>query len=433
MLIASGILFLLILLNGLLSMTEFAVVSSRRIRLEQRAEKGDAGAAAALELLENPTTFLSTIQIGITMVGILSGAFAGETIGERLGAQLATVPFIGKYGPVIGFGLVVTVVTYLSLVIGELVPKRIGMGNPEGIAAALAPFMKRLAFLSSPLERVLTASTELIVKILRLRPSQEQTVTEEEIRGLVERGIETGVVHTTEHRVVEGVFELGDLKAGGVMTPRSDIVWLDVDTTRESLLETLESTPHSYLPVCEGSLDQLVGIVHANELAAMAIRGGPFDLRQAARPPLVVPEVLPALSLLEQLRTERRPLALVVDEHGVIQGLVSLIDLMEALVGEVGGASSDEPDVVVRDDGSWLVDGRLPVERLRDLLEVETLPGEADGGSTTVAGFVLGRFGRLPGKGDVVRWGGFRFEVVDLDGRRIDEILVSRVAGRDEA
>lgn len=428
MVVAAGILLVLIVLNGLLSMAEIAVVSSRRIRLEHRAEKGDRGAAAALELLANPTTFLSTVQIGITLVGIVSGAFAGETIGEQLGERLKLIPVIGTYGAMLGFGAVVGVVTYLSLVIGELVPKRLGMANPEAIASAAAPVMKRLAAVCSPFERVLTASTELVVRLAGLKPYAEQTVTEEEIRGLVEKGTESGVVHSTEHRIVEGVFELGDLTAGEVMTPRGEIEWLDVHASREAILKTLETSRHASFPVGEGGLDSLVGLLHANDLAALALRGGPLDLKASARTPLVVPETLPALSLLEQLRAEALPMALVVDEHGDLQGLVSLGDLMEALVGRIGGAGADEPDVVEREDGSWLVDGRLPVERLKALLQVDSLPGEDEGGYQTLAGFVLMRLGRLPTRGEVVHWGAFRFEVVDLDRRRIDQVLVSRVA-----
>ena len=420
----------LVLLNGVLAMAEIAVVSARKTRLQQLAEDGDAGAAAAFALAEAPTPFLSTVQIGITLVGILAGAFSGATIGEELGARLSALPVIGKYGNALGFGFVVAVVTYLSLILGELVPKRIALRAPERIASAVARPMRRLVRLCGPLEQFLTGSTELVVRLLRLRPADESAVTEDEIRGLIEKGTEAGVFAESEQDMVEGVLDLADRRVATLLTPRNEVVWLDASDTPDKIRSKLSASPHARYPVARGDLDGLLGVAHAKDLLIQLLSNGSVSLETVLRPPLVVPESLTALKALEQFRTAGQQLAFVVDEHGSIQGLFTLNDLVSAVVGDIAepGVPGD-PDAVRREDGSWLVDGRISMERLEEILEVEDLDDRDEHAYSTLAGFLIHRLGRIPAVGHHLTWHGLRFEVVDLDGRRIDRVLVSRGPG----
>lgn len=416
----------LILLNGLLSMSELAVVSARKDRLRARASSGSRGAATALALAENPSRLLSTIQIGITLVGVGAGALGGATIGEDLGAALGKLPHLEKVGPPVGFGFVVAVITVLSLVVGELIPKRVALVSPEAIASAAAPALDLLARAFGPVERVLTAVTEASVRLLRLDASSEPAVTEEEIRSLVGRGAELGVLEESEQDMVEAVLRLGDRSIGSLMTPRREVVWIDADAPMERVRALVAASPHGRYPVAAKDLDEPVGLVETTDLLAHVLQHGRVDLRAAARPPLLLPESLPALSALEQLREARVAAALVVDEHGSVRGLVTRSDLSEAILGEFpepGEAAS----AIRRDDGSWLFDGDVPIEDVEEALGVTDL-GDPDGETyETVAGLVLHRLGRIPRTGQSVTYRGLRFEVVDMDGHRVDKVLVSAI------
>lgn len=422
------VLLALVLLNGGLAMSELAVVSARKERLRARAEAGSRGAAAALALAADPSRLLSTIQIGITLVGVGAGAFGGATLGEDLGAALSRLPHLASYGPPLGFGIVVAAVTVLSLVVGELVPKRVALVAPEAIASAAAPSLERLSRLFRPVERVLSAVTEGAVRLLRLDAAREPAVTEDEIRSLVERGTEEGVLEEAEQEMFEGVLGLGDRTVGSLMTPRRDVVWLDASASGEGLRETVSASPHGRYPVADGALDEPVGIVGAPDLLRAALAGGPVDLRSLARPALLVPESLPALAALEQFREARAKAALVVDEHGSVQGFVTLTDLATAVLGDFP-EPGEEASAVRREDGSWLFDGSASVEEVEEALGVEGIVDEAGGGYATVAGLVLHRLGRIPRAGQSVVAHGLRFEVVDMDGPRIDKVLVSAVGG----
>lgn len=419
---------LLLVLNGVFAMSEIAVVSSRKARLQQRAEAGDAGARRALELAENPNRFLSTVQVGITMVGILAGAFGGATIAEPFAETLRRYPTVAPYADGVALGLVVLAITYLSLIIGELVPKRIGLNHPERIAAAVAGPMNVLSRVSSPLVSVLTLSTEGVLRLLGIRRADEPPVTEAEISMLMEQGTQAGVFEEAEQDIVERVFWLGDQRAASLMTPRRRVVWLDAAAPPEESREVMARHRFSRFLVCEGTLDRVVGMVEVKDLWARSLAGEPVDdLRAVLRRPLFVPESTRALRVLELFRESGTHLALVVDEYGGIEGLVTLNDVLEEIVGELALAGAPaSPGVVRRDDGSWLVDGALQMEEFREALDLPERREEDREEFRTVGGFVLTHLGRVPAAGDRFDAGGLRVEVVDMDGHRVDKVLVTR-------
>jgi putative hemolysin len=426
------VILLLIVANGVFAMAELAIASSRRVRLQRRAAEGDAGARAALELAGDPGRFLSTVQIGITLIGILTGAFGGPSLGSYVAHGLARVPFLGRYSEALGLGLVVVAITYLSLVIGELVPKQLALGNAEGIAGRVARPMQLLSGLAAPAVWLLSASTALVVRLLGVRPAAGPAVTEDEIRLLIEQGTAAGVFHEAEQQVVERVFRLGDRRVADLMTPRPRVVWLDVAAPPEAARRAMAASPHHFFPDCRGDLDHVVGVVSVKDLWARAAADEPVDLAALARPVLVVPEGTPAFKALEAFRRAGASLALVVDEFGGIEGLLTLTDLLEALVGDFPAAPGGEPRAVRREDGSWLVDGLLPVDAFREAVPaVGVDPGRVE--YQTVGGLVLARLGRIPRAGDRFEWGGLRFEVVDMDGNRVDQVLVTPAAGRPGA
>jgi putative hemolysin len=422
------VLFILLLLaaNGVLAMSELAIVSSRKARLQRMAAAGDARARAALELANSPNNFLSTIQIGITLVGILAGAFGGATIAEQLGVQIARVPALAEYGETVGLGIVVLAITYLSLVVGELVPKRLALNNPERVARAVARPMVLLSRVASPFVHVLSISTSAVLHILRLKASNEPPVTEEEIKVLIEQGAQAGVILEAEQEMVESVFKLADRRVGALMTPRTDIAWLNVNDPPEKLYAQISASPYSRFPVCLGALDKVIGVVKAKDLLARCASGEPLDLRAVMRRPLFVPDSRSALQVLEAFKGGRTHLALLVDEYGAVEGLVTTNDVLEAIVGDIApsGAQGDD-GAVRRDDGSWLLDGSLPVEEFKEIFPVGKLPGEERSSYHTLAGFVMSYLGRIPGVADHFEWQGLRFEVVDMDGKRIDKVLVA--------
>lgn len=416
---------LLIIANGVFAMAEIAVISARKIRLQQRANEGDRKARAVLELAEAPNRFLSTIQIGITLIGILAGAFGGATLARELAAFLARAPLLAPYSDAIGLGIVVLSITYLSLILGELVPKRLALNSPERVASALATPMHLLAVIAFPAVRLLSLSTELVLRLLDVRPAPEPPITEEEIKVLIEQGTQAGIFEEAEQDMVEAVFRLGDRQVGVLMTPRTEIVWLDLDDPPEEIQRRITTTVHARFPVVQGTLDHVLGIVHAKDLLARSLEGEPFDLKACLRQPLYVPESMRALKVLELFKQSGTHMAMVIDEYGGIQGLVTLNDILEAIVGDI--PSSDEaaePPVIQREDGSWLLDGMLPVDEFKELFHLAQLPEEERGGYQTLGGLVMAHLGRIPTSADHFEWGGLRLEVVDMDGHRVDKVLV---------
>ena len=437
------IILLLLVLNGVFAMSEIAVVTARKIRLEHRAEAGDKGARAALDLARDPTQFLSTVQVGITLIGVLAGAFGGASIAEQLADRFRGSSTLAPYADALGLGLVVAAITYLSLIIGELVPKRIALAAPERIAATIARPMGMLARVVSPVVRVLTGSTNLMLRLLGVRPHGESGLTEEEIRAVLEQGAESGVVEAAEHQIVESVFRLGDRSVGTIMTPRPDVEWIDLAdadaTTDGALAAQLLAEQRGLYLVCEDDLDHVVGFVHAEDLLAGCLRGERVSeraVRAAVRSPLFVPGTMPVLGLLDALRASRQHAAVVLDEFGGLDGLVTLHDVLEALVGNLPSETGEiaGPAISRRDDGSWLVDGALPVIDVAATLDLELEEEEGPTNYQTLGGFVLARLGRLPHVGDHFGWRDHRFEVVAMDARRVDKVLVSppvRARGRD--
>lgn len=419
-----GVLFFLFLLNGLFAMAELAIVSARRERLQMLADSGNSGAVVALRMSQEPTNLLSTVQVGITLIGILAGAFGGARLTAELADLLAQLPVVGPYSELIALILVVSGITFFSVVLGELVPKRLALRNPERFAATLARPMHALSQLARPVVRLLTLSTAFLLRLLGVRDDESaSSVSEEEIRMLVDQAAETGIFEMAERDMVESIFHFGDSQLRSLMTPRTDIIWLDVQDSEEVIRDIVGQSHHSRFPVCDGALDRVLGIVEAKDLLSNTWADGAFDLRDLAQPPLFLPETMLALRALERFKQTGIQVALLVDEFGGIEGLVTLFDMMEAIVGDIPSlAEIAEPPIVQREDGSYLVEGYLDIDDLKELLDVNELPDEAD--FQTLGGFVVVRLGRLPHVGDHFAWAGFRFEVMDMDGNRVDKVLI---------
>lgn len=428
-----AIIVLLILANGFFSMTEFALVSAKQSRLQKKAADGDAGAAAALELAENPTQFLSTIQIGITLVGIVNGAFGGATLSGPLAEALAGIPLFAPYsGPLAGV-IVVAVITYLTLVIGELVPKRVAMNSAERIASLVSRPIRFLSWTAAPLIRLLSASTEAVLTAIGARRPTEPEVTEEDVRVLISQATRAGVFQEAELDMVESVFRLADRRVSVLMTPRPDVVAVDAEDPPEENWRIMMESRHVYFPVYREHLDNLLGIVSVRDLWARTIAGESADLTKAIQPALFVPESVLALAVLEKFRASGARIALVTDEYGSIQGLVTIHDIMESIVGDIPSADyPPESPTVRREDGSWLLDGMLPIDEFHDLLGVGALPGEGRGYYQTLGGFVMMYLERTPNTGDRFAWNDLRFEVIDMDGHRVDKVLVTPAAAGEE-
>jgi putative hemolysin len=408
-------------------MSEIAVVAARKVRLQQRAEDGDERARTALALAHDPNKFLSTVQFGITMVGVLAGAYGGATIAEKLVPSISQVPQLAPYAAGIALGVVVAVITVLSLILGELVPKRIGLNNPEAIASWVARPMILLSKVGGPAVGVLTSVTNLVLRLFGIKGQAEPNLTEDEIKALISQGAETGAVGATEENIVQRVFQLGDQRVAAIMTPRPDIEWIDVDASEEELREFLASHAHTQFVVCHGGLDDVLGIVRSADLLPNAFKGSPIDLRRLTREALFVPDSMPAVQLLESFRSSHKHVALVMDEYGAVEGLVTVTDLLTAIVGELPvDASEAQGAFVSRADGSWLVDGSAAMDAVQAHFGMDALPEDEAGAYHTIGGFVMARLGRVPRAADNFEWGGLTFEVIDMDGRRIDIVLVSR-------
>lgn len=419
------ILLALLIVNGLLAMAELAVVSSRRTRLQQLADEGSNGAREALALLDEPTRFLSTVQIGITLIGVLAGVYSGASFAAPLEGWLKIVGVLDDYAAPVSYGVVVVSVTYLWLVIGELVPKRWALGRPEAIAVAVAPTMRRIATASAPLVWLLQRSTGLVLRALGLRKAARSAVSEEEIRAMIAEGTQEGVFHLEEHRMIEGVLRLADRNLRSIMRPRGGIVWLDADDSRETIWDTVRTSGNSRYLVCRGDIDELAGVVHVTDLLDWMRDSTGSSIEQRATAPFVVQETTSILRLLELFREAAVHLAVVVDEHGSIEGIVTPSDVLKAIAGELPDVSGvDIPEAVRRHDGSWLLDGRLPIDEAERVLKRRDMSSGDD--YTTIAGFVLAQIGRLPVTAETFKWKDLQFEVVDMDGVRIDKLLVTR-------
>jgi len=425
------IILVLIIANGVFSMSEMAIVSARKVRLQQLANQGDVKAKAALKLAESPNHFLSTVQVGISLIGILTGAFGGATIANRVAVYVRLVPLLAPYSEPLAFGVVVLIITYLSLIVGELVPKRLALNNPERIASIVAIPMRAVAAIASPMVYLLSASTDMVLRVLGITPSTEPQVTEEEIKILIEQGTEAGTFEEAEQDMVERVFRLGDRPVNSFMTPRPDIVWLDLDDSAEENRQKMVDSAYSRYPVCQGGLDNVLGIIPVTDLLARSFRGDALDLTVGLRQPVFVPESTRGLKVLELFKQTITHMAVVVDEYGVIQGLVTLNDIMSEIVGDVPSADGqDDPQAVQREDGSWLLDGMLSVEEFFEIFGMEEWESEERGSYQTLGGFVITHLGRIPAAADHFEWQGMRIEVMDMDGNRVDKVLVVPTANK---
>jgi len=421
----------LVLINGYFAMSELAVVSARPARLEALARKGGRGARLALALSRDPGRMLSTVQIGITLVGIAAGAFGGARLAEPLGEALARVPALAPLSAEIAYTLVVVGITYLSLIIGELVPKHLALRAPERIAAMVAPTVDLLSRISTPAVWLLETSSRLVLRLLGSEAQPAEAVTEEEVRTLIAEGTRAGVFHQQEQEMIGRVLRLADRPVRAIMTPRVELVWLDVEADPGEIARIVRESGHSRFVVGQGSLDEVLGVVHVRALLDACLAGQTPDLRAAVRPMLVVPDGMPVLRALEALRQARVSMALVVDEYGEVEGMVTVEDVLEAVVGDMPERRlGEEPAIVRREDGSMLMDGMLSIDEVKLALGLDDLPDEAS--YHTLAGFILDQLGRIPEEGQAVAYGGWRFEVVDMDGRRIDKVLVRRSAAREE-
>jgi putative hemolysin len=424
---------LLILLNGLLALSELALVSARKTRLEQLAKEGDSKARIALKLANAPNSFLSTIQIGITFVGILAGAFGGVTLAEFLSRYIAVFPLLAPYGETISIAVVVICITYLSLVIGELLPKRVALNHPERLARLVAPMIDRLSRLAHPLVVMLSGSTNILLRIFHSKAPAEPAVTEEEIKLLIDKGTQAGIFQEFEQDTIERVFRLADRRVAVLMTPRVDIIWLNLNESKEETKRKIAHYKYSSYPVVQDTLDNVVGVIRGKELLALVMEDKPISLKEICRKPIFVSEITPAVKVMELFKKSKNHLALVVDEYGAIQGLVTFGDILRSVFEDVEDTIDGKREIVERDDGSWLISGSLPLDEFMDYMEIARLSEEEQRGMNTVGGFVMAKIGAVPAEGQHFVWEGLRCEVVDMDGRRVDKILVSRIKDDEEA
>jgi len=425
--IGTEIIFIIVLLliNGVLAMSEAALISARKVRLQQRANEGDKRAGAALKLMSTPNKFLSTVQVGITLVGVLSGAVGGASLVDFLSPIIARVTVLAPYSETISFGLVVVIITYASLILGELVPKRLALQNPENIASSVAKPMVAISTLFSPVVRILSISTDSVLRLIGIRASDEPPVTEEEIHVLLDQGTQAGIFEEAEQDMVAGVFRLNDRRVYSIMTPRTEIHWLDVRDMPDEILEKISAESFSRYPVCQGSLDNVLGIVKARDLLIRSLAGQPIQLKDSLSPAVFIPETTFASRALEIFKEGKKEYLLVIDEFGGVTGLLTINDVLEEIVGDI---ETGEPQVTQRQDGSWLLDGMLDIDEFKDIFNLGALPNEGD--YETLAGFVMASMGRIPRAADQFEWEGLRFEVVDMDARRVDKVLVTTLPAR---
>jgi putative hemolysin len=422
-----ALLAFLILLNGLFAMSEMALTASRKTRLQVLLENGESGAQAAIDLHDNPTKFLSTVQIGITSIGVLNGIVGEGAFAAPLARWLETsFPLSHRVAEISGTGLVVMFITFLTIIFGELVPKRLGQMYPETVARLVSRPMEWLSLIARPFVKLLSACTEATLRLLGIRGGPDRSVTEEEIAASLEEGVESGVIEAQEHQMVRNVFRLDDRQVGSMMIPRADVVWLDVADPFVDVLRTIAECGRSRYPVCRGGLDDVLGVVAAQDLLQPLASGETPALTDRLKPPVFVPETLSGMELLDHFRASGAELVFVVDEYGEVQGVITVRDVLEAITGEFATPSAEDAWAVQREDGSWLLDGLIPVPELKDRLDLKELPEEDRGRYNTLAGMIMLLLGRLPHTTDKVEWEGWTFEVVDLDGKRVDKVLVQR-------
>jgi putative hemolysin len=411
---------LLTLFNGLLSMSEAAMVASRKARLQQFANEGDKASRTVLDLLEDPNVFLSTVQIGITLVGVLAGAVGGATLSEALAVSLALIPRLAPYSESLAIVIVVVGITAVTIWLGELVPKRLALHSPERIARAVAGPMLIVSKLFSPLVKLLSAATNLVLRLLGVKSSSEPLITEEELQVLIDQGTQAGIFEESEQDMVEGVFSLGEQRVYSLMTPRTEIVWLDIEDTIEEIRFKISENEYSRFPVRQDTLDVILGIVKARDMLVASLSEGPIRLKQLLKPAFYIPETMSAARALEIFKEKGTEMLLVIDEFGGLQGLLTVHDIIEEIVGEI---ELEEPQATQRQDGSWLLDGMLEVDEFKEIFDLPTLPHEDE--YETLSGFVMLSLGRVPQTADLFEWHDLRFEVIDMDGRRVDKVLVT--------
>jgi len=420
------LIFILLIINGLFSMSEIAVVTSRKVRLQKRAEEGNAGAKAAIEIAESPDRFLSTVQIGITLVAILSGAFGGAALAVHLAPIVERVSFLEGYAESISFVAVVLVITYFSLVIGELVPKKIALNRPERIAALISRPMNFISKSTAPVVWLLSSSTKLVLKIFRQSPSYKASITEEEIKAMIIQGTTAGVLEETEQELMESVIRLDDQRIVALMTPRLKIGWVNWRVSDEEICRQIKDCSFSRLLIGDGNLDNIRGFVKAKDILNFLLEGNSLNLEAVIKEPLYIPETATTLEVLEKFRDANTHLAVIIDEFGSTQGLITTNDILEAIIGDLSVGGFRKESVVRHDDGSWLLDARLPNVEFCEVLEIKDLPADESGQYETLAGFIIKRLDKLPSVGNKFEWGDYVFEVVDIDGRRVDRVLVMK-------
>ena len=418
----------LILLNGVFAMSEMALTAARRTRLQVMLEAHEAGAQAAIDLHENPTKFLSVVQVGITSIGILNGIVGDAAFSAPFANWLQhTFPIQARAADITATAMVVVVITFMTIIFGELVPKRFGLMYPEKVARLVARPMEWLSLITRPFVKLLSWCTEATLRLFGIRGGPDRSVTEEEIAASLEEGLDAGVIEAQEHQMVRNVFRLDDRQVGSMMIPRAEIVWFDVAASAADVLRTISDQEHSRYPVCRGGLEDVLGVVSAQSLLQQVMQGGEVSLQDKLQPSVFVPETLSGMELLEHFRASSAQLVFVVDEYGEVQGMITVRDVLEAITGEFTTPTDDSSWAVQRDDGSWLFDGLIPVPELKDRLDLRELPEEDRGRYNTLAGMVMLLLGRLPHTADSVEWEGWRFEVVDLDGKRVDKVLAARL------
>ncbi|MDO9024342.1 hemolysin family protein [Zwartia sp.] len=426
------ILVALILLNGLFAMSEIALITSKRAKLQKAAETGDAAAKAALKLAADPNQFLSTVQVGITSIGVMSGIVGEAALAKPLALWFQTLGVDVAYSSYLGTGIVVLVITYFSIVIGELVPKRLGQSNPEVIARLIARPIAILAMATRPFVKLLSGSTKFVLRILGVKERNQNEVTQEEIQAVLEEGTEAGLIETHEHTMVKNVFRLDDRQIASLMVPRADIIYLDIQYSLEKNLEIIELTDHARFPLVNGELNQVLGIVNSRKLLSKIAKGEKYEMVDGIEEALYVPETLNGMELLANFRSSGRQMAFVVDEYGEVLGLVTLQDLIEAITGEFTPRDPAKSWAVRRDDGTWLLDGHIPVPELKDCLELSVVPEEERGRYHTLSGMFMLLSGKLPIEGDKVRWEDWQFEIMDMDRKTIDKVLATKIVEQSE-
>ncbi len=421
------LIILLVILNGVFALSEIAILSSRKPRLQHLVNKGNLRAKVALELANKPDHFLSTVQAGITLVGILAGAFGGATLSESVAQYILQFSSIAEYAVPISLGIVVIGITYLSLIIGELIPKQLALRNPERVACAVALPMRTLSVMMYPIVRLLTFSTNIIIRSFGMKDATNPAVTEDEIKVMLEEGTKAGTFNEVEQEMVERVFRLADKSVNALMTPRTDIVWLDVEDPLEENFQRIKESPHSFFPVCKGGVDNILGVVHVKDLFTASVAGKLTVLENYLRTPLYIVENMLVVQLIEQFKESGTHFAFIVDEYGGIQGLLTLNDILKAVVGEeINEEDKTNSYVVQRADGSYLIDGAFLIDEFKELFKIDSMSEEETGNYQTLAGFTINQMGKIPSAGQFFHWRDLRIEVMDMDANRVDKLLVSR-------